>query len=92
MIENTLDFDDVKPAGYYSVPVEIPDPKAKKPNNWDEEEDGVKGGSVHDNILICDDSEYAKQVVDEVFSNREAEQEAFEEAEKVRKAEEEEEA
>jgi calreticulin len=31
----------------------------------------VKGGSVFDNILICDDPEYAKQVVDEVFSNRE---------------------
>lgn len=31
----------------------------------------VKGGSVFDNVLICDDPEYAKQVVDEVFSNRE---------------------
>jgi calreticulin len=31
----------------------------------------VKGGSVFDNILICDDPEYAKQVVDEVFANRE---------------------
>ncbi|KAI9108630.1 hypothetical protein K1719_020277 [Acacia pycnantha] len=50
----------------------------------------VKGGSVYDNILICDDPEYTKQVVDEVFSNREAEKEASEEAEKVRKAEEEE--
>lgn len=31
----------------------------------------VKGGSVFDNVLICDDPDYAKQVVDEVFSNRE---------------------
>ncbi|KAK4385771.1 Calreticulin-3 [Sesamum angolense] len=52
----------------------------------------VKAGSVFDNILICDDPEYAKNVVEEVFANREAEKEAFEEAEKVRKAKEEEEA
>ncbi|GMP21735.1 hypothetical protein CsSME_00000044 [Camellia sinensis var. sinensis] len=50
----------------------------------------VKGGSVYDNVLICDDPAYAKQVVEEVFANREAEKEAFEEAEKVRKAKEEE--
>jgi flagellar biosynthesis component FlhA len=31
----------------------------------------VKGGSVFDNILICDDPDYAKQVVEEVFANRE---------------------
>ena len=31
----------------------------------------VKAGSVFDNVLICDDPEYAKQVVDEVFANRE---------------------
>lgn len=31
----------------------------------------VKAGSVFDNILICDDPEYAKQVVEEVFANRE---------------------
>lgn len=31
----------------------------------------VKSGSVFDNILICDDPEYAKQVVQEVFANRE---------------------
>ncbi|KAG5549541.1 hypothetical protein RHGRI_014759 [Rhododendron griersonianum] len=31
----------------------------------------VKAGSVYDNILITDDPAYAKQVVDEVFSNRE---------------------
>ncbi|KAL5998026.1 Calreticulin-3 [Asimina triloba] len=53
----------------------------------------VKAGSVFDNILICDDPEYAKQVVEETFSkNKEAEKEAFEEAEKVRLAQEEEEA
>ncbi|KAI8032297.1 Calreticulin-3 [Camellia lanceoleosa] len=52
----------------------------------------VKGGSVYDNVLICDDPAYAKQAVEEVFANREAEKEAFEEAEKVRKAKEEEEA
>ncbi|XP_020247024.1 calreticulin-3-like [Asparagus officinalis] len=53
----------------------------------------VKAGSVFDNILICDDPEYAKQVVDETFAkNKEAEKEAFEEAEKVRRAKEEEEA
>ena len=81
----------------------------------------VKAGSVFDNILICDDPEYAKRVVEETWAiNREvgmkssifiaskmsskltsnllffyilkfkAEKEAFEEAEKVRKAQEEE--
>lgn len=83
----------------------------------------VKAGSVYDNILICDDPAYAKQVVEEVLSNREVcsssfvfttvqwliiectgarfviffpslifqiEKEGFEEAEKVRKAREEE--
>ncbi|KAG4937295.1 hypothetical protein JHK85_052214 [Glycine max] len=50
----------------------------------------VKGGSVFDNVLICDDPDYAKQVVEEVFANREIEKEGFEEAEKVRKAKEEE--
>ena len=30
-----------------------------------------KGGSVFDNVLICDDPDYAKQVVEEVFANRE---------------------
>ncbi|KAK1319899.1 hypothetical protein QJS10_CPB04g01927 [Acorus calamus] len=53
----------------------------------------VKAGSVFDNILICDDPEYAKQVVEETWAkNKEAEKEAFEEAEKERKAREEEEA
>ncbi|KAK4354166.1 hypothetical protein RND71_026360 [Anisodus tanguticus] len=147
------DPDDVKPEGYDSIPREIPDRKAKKPNNWDDEEDGmwkppkvpnpayrgawkrkkiknpnykgkwkipwidnpefeddpdlyvlkpikyvgievwqVKAGSVFDNILIGDEPDYAKQVIQEVFANREVEKEAFEEAEKVRKAKEEEEA
>lgn len=31
----------------------------------------VKAGAVFDNILICDDPEYAKDVVQEVFTNRE---------------------
>lgn len=31
----------------------------------------VKGGSVFDNFLICDDPDYAREVVDEVFANRE---------------------
>ncbi|XP_027354047.1 calreticulin-3 isoform X2 [Abrus precatorius] len=53
----------------------------------------VKAGSVYDNILICDDPQYAKQTVEEFMANnREAEKEAFEEAEKERKAREEEEA
>lgn len=53
----------------------------------------VKAGSIYDNILICDDPQYAKQVVEEyMVNNREAEKEAFEEAEKERRAREEEEA
>ncbi|XP_020576981.1 calreticulin-3 [Phalaenopsis equestris] len=148
------DPDDVKPEGYDSIPAEIPNPKTKKPDTWDEDEDGiwkppkipnpaykgpwkpkriknpnykgkwkipwidnpefeddpdfyvlkpvkyigievwqVKAGSVFDNILICDDPEYAKQVVAEIWTrNREAEKEAFEEAEKIRRAKEEQEA
>ncbi|KAM0008257.1 putative calreticulin/calnexin [Helianthus debilis subsp. tardiflorus] len=31
----------------------------------------VKAGSVFDNVLICDDPEYAKEVVLEVFTHRE---------------------
>lgn len=31
----------------------------------------VKAGSVFDNILICDDPQYAKNVVKEIFANRE---------------------
>ncbi|KAK9159620.1 hypothetical protein Syun_005961 [Stephania yunnanensis] len=104
------DPNDVKPEGYDSIPAEIPDPKAKEPDSWDEDEDGVwkppkipnpaykgpwkrkvKAGSVFDNILICDDPEYAKQVIQDIWAkNKELEKEAFEEAEKVRLAKEEE--
>ncbi|KAF3329421.1 calreticulin-3-like isoform X1 [Carex littledalei] len=146
------DPDDIKPEGYDSIPAEIPDPKAKMPDTWDEDEDGiwrppkvpnpaykgtwrrkkiknpnykgkwkipwidnpefeddpdlyvlkplryigievwqVKAGSVFDNFLICDDEEYAKQVVEETWgANKEAEKEALEEAEKERKAREDE--
>ncbi|KQK05518.1 calreticulin-3 [Brachypodium distachyon] len=53
----------------------------------------VKAGSVFDNILICDDPEYARKVVDEIWAaNKEVEKEAFEGAEKKRKAREDEEA
>lgn len=31
----------------------------------------VKAGSIFDNILICDDPQYAKQVVEEISANRE---------------------
>lgn len=31
----------------------------------------MKAGSVFDNVLICDDPDYAKQVVEEVFAHRE---------------------
>ncbi|KAK9042669.1 hypothetical protein V6N11_017735 [Hibiscus sabdariffa] len=51
----------------------------------------VKAGSVFDNILICDDPQYAREVVEDFMgNNREAEKEAFEEAEKERRAREEE--
>ncbi|KAJ9178519.1 hypothetical protein P3X46_010397 [Hevea brasiliensis] len=52
----------------------------------------VKAGSIFDNILICDDPQYARQVVEDIWAkNREGEKEAFEEAEKIRRAREEEE-
>ncbi|KAL5731641.1 Calreticulin-3 [Ranunculus cassubicifolius] len=35
------DLNDVKPEGYDSNPKEIPDPKAKEPDSWDEEDDGI---------------------------------------------------
>ncbi|KVI07869.1 Calreticulin [Cynara cardunculus var. scolymus] len=68
-------------------PPKIPNPAYKGP--WKPK---VKAGSVYDNILICDDPEYAKDVIQEVFANREIEKEALEEAEKAKKAREEEEA
>lgn len=50
----------------------------------------VKAGSVYDNILICDDPQYARVVVEEIWAaNREIEKDAFEEAEKIRIAQEE---
>ncbi|KAE8702945.1 Calreticulin [Hibiscus syriacus] len=53
----------------------------------------VKAGSVFDNILVCDDPQYAREIVEDLSgNNREAEKEAFEEAEKERRAREEEEA
>ncbi|KAK6914532.1 Protein of unknown function DUF936, plant [Dillenia turbinata] len=35
------DPNDTKQQGYDSIPAEIPDPKAKKPDSWHEEEDGI---------------------------------------------------
>eukprot|EP00249_Psilotum_nudum_P005836 c19267_g1_i1 orf=543-1841(-) len=52
----------------------------------------VKAGSVFDNILVCDDPQYAKGVAEEWLSDRESEKESFELAEKRRLAEEEKEA
>ncbi|KAH0866570.1 hypothetical protein HID58_083781 [Brassica napus] len=151
--------------GYDSIPREIPDQKAKEPEDWDEEENGhweppkipnpaykgswkakkiknpnykgkwknpwidnpgilrfsflfssefeddpdlyvlkpiryagievwqVKAGSIFDNILISDDPEYARSMVDDYFAqHRESEKELFAEAEKERKAREDEEA
>lgn len=52
----------------------------------------VKAGSIFDNILVCDEPQYAKQIVEDYFAHyREVEKEAFEEAEKIRRAREEEE-
>ncbi|CAH8251425.1 unnamed protein product [Arabidopsis lyrata] len=43
----------------------------------------VKAGSIFDNILICDDPEYARSIVDDYFAqHRESEKELFAEAEK----------
>jgi calreticulin len=35
------DPDQVKPEGYDSIPREIPDPKDKKPDTWDDDDDGI---------------------------------------------------
>ncbi|KAL0884613.1 hypothetical protein Bca101_008594 [Brassica carinata] len=52
----------------------------------------VKAGSIFDNILISDDPEYARTMVDDYFAqHRESEKELFAEAEKERKAKEDEE-
>ncbi|MCO5601459.1 hypothetical protein L7F22_055582 [Adiantum nelumboides] len=51
----------------------------------------VKAGSVFDNILICDDPEYARQVAQETWGqNKEAEKESYAEAQKIIQAKEEE--
>ncbi|KAL8222822.1 hypothetical protein R6Q57_020221 [Mikania cordata] len=43
----------------------------------------VKSGTLFDNVLICDDPEYAKQVVEETLGrNKDGEKAAFEEREK----------
>ncbi|KAG5387412.1 hypothetical protein IGI04_038882 [Brassica rapa subsp. trilocularis] len=53
----------------------------------------VKAGSIFDNILISDDPEYARSMVDDYFAqHRESEKELFAEAEKEKKAREDEEA
>ncbi|KAJ7521554.1 hypothetical protein O6H91_19G059500 [Diphasiastrum complanatum] len=50
----------------------------------------VKAGSLFDNILICDDPAYAKQIAEETWGvNRDVEKEAFEESEKRRQEEDE---
>ncbi|KAG4397431.1 hypothetical protein GLYMA_10G147600v4 [Glycine max] len=131
-------------------PKTIKDPEAKKPEDWDDEEDGewtpptianpeykgpwkaekiknpnykgkwkaplidnpdfkddpdlyvfpnlkyvgielwqVKSGTLFDNVLITDDPEYAKQLVEETWGkHKDAEKAAFEEAEKKREEEE----
>ncbi|KAH0863546.1 hypothetical protein HID58_080757 [Brassica napus] len=52
----------------------------------------VKAGSIFDNILITDDPQYARTMVDDYFEqHRESEKELFAEAEKERKAREDEE-
>ncbi|CAI0459665.1 unnamed protein product [Linum tenue] len=49
----------------------------------------VKSGTLFDNVLICDDPEYAKKLAEETWAkNKDAEKAAFEEAEKKREEEE----
>ncbi|XP_074311709.1 calreticulin [Silene latifolia] len=49
----------------------------------------VKSGTLFDNVLICDDPEYAKQLAEETWAKqKDAEKAAFEEAEKKREEEE----
>ncbi|XP_020867894.1 calreticulin-2 isoform X2 [Arabidopsis lyrata subsp. lyrata] len=131
-------------------PKKIKDPSAKKPEDWDDEEDGewtaptipnpeymgewkpkqiknpnykgkwkapvidnpdfkddpelyvfpklkyvglelwqVKSGSLFDNVLICDDPDYAKKLADETWGKlKDAEKAAFDEAEKKNEEEE----
>ncbi|KAI5078620.1 hypothetical protein GOP47_0006291 [Adiantum capillus-veneris] len=52
----------------------------------------VKAGSVFDNVLICDDPEYARQVAQETWGqNKEVEKESYAEAQKIIQAKEQEE-
>ncbi|KAG5549023.1 hypothetical protein RHGRI_014410 [Rhododendron griersonianum] len=49
----------------------------------------VKSGTLFDNVLICDDPEYAKKLADETWGkHKDAEKTAFDEAEKKNEAEE----
>ncbi|KAJ8623345.1 hypothetical protein MRB53_031874 [Persea americana] len=49
----------------------------------------VKSGTLFDNILVCDDPEYAKSLAEETWGkHKDAEKAAFEEAEKKREEEE----
>ncbi|RRT81324.1 hypothetical protein B296_00009239, partial [Ensete ventricosum] len=60
----------------------IPDPEDKKPE--------VKAGSLFDNILVCDDPEYAKKIAEETWGKLKdvgAEKTAFDEAEKKKQEE-----
>ncbi len=36
-----MDPEDAKPAGWDDIPATIPDKEAKKPEDWDDEEDGA---------------------------------------------------
>ncbi|CAA2976706.1 calreticulin-like [Olea europaea subsp. europaea] len=49
----------------------------------------VKSGTLFDNVLVCDDPEYAKQLAEETWGKqKDAEKAAFDEAEKKREEEE----
>ncbi|KAL0919097.1 hypothetical protein M5K25_011170 [Dendrobium thyrsiflorum] len=141
------DVKDSKPEGYDNIPSEIPDQKARKPEDWNSEEKGewkapmipnpeykgpwkqkkiknpnykgkwkapmidnpddphiyvypnlryvgielwqVRAGTLFDNILVCDDPEYAKKVAEETWGEiKYAEKAEFEKAEKLKKEEE----
>nr|GFD01259.1 calreticulin-like [Tanacetum cinerariifolium] len=48
----------------------------------------VKSGTLFDNVLICDDPEYAKQVAEDTWGKqKDAEKAKFEELEKLKEAE-----
>ncbi|KAI8018434.1 hypothetical protein LOK49_LG04G02804 [Camellia lanceoleosa] len=89
------DPEDKKPEGYDDIPKEIPDPDAKKkiknPNykgKWKAPMIDnpvhhfcrVKSGTLFDNVLICDDPEYAKKLAEETWGKHK--DAAFDEAEK----------